>query len=92
MLVKNANCSLSGHAYDIDHKIPLEFGGPDSLDNKEALCMECHRNKTDFERTLRSSLQAGGSQSVVFPDAWPHVIPNAIYSTHVDTPILVHIA
>ena len=83
--------SLSGHAYDIDHVIPLEFGGPDSFDNKQALCMECHRNKTDFERTLRSSLQAGGSQSVVFPDSWPHVIPNAIYSKHVNTPILVHI-
>ena len=83
--------SLSGHAYDIDHIIPLEFGGPDESNNLQALCVDCHRNKTDFERTIRSSLQSGGGQSVVFPDHWPHVIPNAIYSSNLSIPILVHI-
>ena len=59
---------------------------------KVALCTECHRNKTDFERTLKTVLENGGSQSVVFPDSWPHIIPNALYSKHITSPIVIYIS
>ena len=42
------NCklsSLSGYAYDIDHKVPIQFGGNNDECNLQALCTECHRNK-----------------------------------------------
>jgi hypothetical protein len=87
------NCkltSMSGHPYDIDHKIPIQFGGTDEHNNLQALCTECHRNKTDFERTLKTILENGGSQSVVFPDSWPHIIPNALYSKHITSPIVIY--
>jgi hypothetical protein len=82
--------SMSGHPYDIDHKIPIQFGGSDESNNLQALCTECHRNKTDFERTLKTILENGGSQSVVFPDSWPHIIPNALYSKHITSPIVIY--
>lgn len=45
------------HAYDIDdHKVPIQFGGNNDECNLQALCTECHRNKTDFERTLISCI------------------------------------
>ena len=37
-------------AYDIDHIIPLSMGGTEDDDNLQALCPNCHREKTDNER------------------------------------------
>jgi len=87
-----ANCKLtmSGRAYDIDHKISIQFGGDNQESNLQALCADCHRKKTDFERTLKTVLENGGSQTVVFPDKWPHIIPNGIYSHYITTPIVIY--
>lgn len=35
--------------YEVDHKIRLEYGGTNELDNLEALCRECHGRKTAME-------------------------------------------
>lgn len=87
------NCklsSLSGYAYDIDHKVPIQFGGNNDECNLQALCTECHRNKTDFERTLKTILEKGGNETVVLPDAWPHFISHALYSKHITSPIVIY--
>lgn len=35
--------------YEVDHKIRLEHGGTNELNNLEALCRECHGEKTAME-------------------------------------------
>ena len=35
--------------YEVDHKLRLEYGGTNELDNLEALCRECHGRKTAME-------------------------------------------
>lgn len=35
--------------YEVDHKMRLERGGTNQLDNLEALCRECHGEKTAME-------------------------------------------
>ena len=87
------NCklsSLSGYAYDIDHKVPIQFGGNNDECNLQALCTECHRKKTDFERTLKAILEKGGNETVVLPDSWPHFISHALYSKHITSPIVIY--
>tara|TARA_Y100000741_G_scaffold308906_1_gene252154 strand:- start:252 stop:818 length:567 start_codon:yes stop_codon:yes gene_type:complete len=32
--------------FEIDHKIDLRYGGTNHIDNLEALCAECHKEKT----------------------------------------------
>ena len=40
---------LTAH-FDLDHIIPWSAGGRTTLDNLQALCTNCHRKKTMFER------------------------------------------
>ena len=35
--------------YEVDHKIRLEYGGSNNIDNLVALCRECHGRKTTIE-------------------------------------------
>lgn len=35
--------------FDVDHKIPLCFGGTDSIPNMQVLCLQCHRMKSRYE-------------------------------------------
>jgi triosephosphate isomerase len=35
--------------YEVDHKIRLEYGGSNNVDNLVALCRECHGKKTTME-------------------------------------------
>jgi 5-methylcytosine-specific restriction protein A len=35
--------------YDVDHIQPLCFQGQDTIQNLQALCLECHRRKTTYE-------------------------------------------
>ena len=37
------------HTFEVDHKIRLEYGGTNEVSNLEALCRECHGQKTSFE-------------------------------------------
>jgi len=35
--------------FEVDHKIRLEYGGSNHVDNLVALCRECHGKKTTME-------------------------------------------
>ena len=45
---KNCNEQLPG-AFEVDHKIRLEHGGSNHIDNLVALCRNCHGEKTALE-------------------------------------------
>lgn len=36
--------------YEVDHILRLEFGGSNDISNLQALCPNCHRKKTMFEK------------------------------------------
>jgi hypothetical protein len=40
------------HTYEIDHKIRLEYGGSNDVENLVALCRNCHGEKTAKENML----------------------------------------
>ena len=35
--------------FEVDHKIRLEYGGSNHIDNLVAMCRECHGEKTTME-------------------------------------------
>lgn len=37
------------HTFEVDHKVRLEYGGTNEVSNLEALCRECHGQKTSLE-------------------------------------------
>lgn len=39
-------------SYQIDHKIPLYKGGTNNIDNLEALCRNCHGEKTVYDKII----------------------------------------
>ena len=47
---KCGNCGKQLNAwFEVDHKIRLEYGGTNHVDNLVALCRECHGEKTAME-------------------------------------------
>ena len=47
---KCGHCSNQlDHTYEIDHKVRLEYGGGNDVDNLVALCRNCHGKKTASE-------------------------------------------
>lgn len=47
---KCAKCLKQLNAwFEVDHKIRLEYGGGNNVENLEALCRECHGKKTAME-------------------------------------------
>ena len=46
---------LLDETYEVDHRIPLWKGGPDTLENLRALHASCHRSKTLDEEIERLS-------------------------------------
>lgn len=47
---KCGNCNKILNAwFEVDHKVRLEYGGNNQLDNLIALCRECHGEKTAME-------------------------------------------
>ena len=51
------NKQLTEYNVNIDHKIGVQFGGTNDLDNLQALCVECHSEKTIKERRNRKKIQ-----------------------------------
>jgi 5-methylcytosine-specific restriction protein A len=43
---------LNSATSEIDHVLALYLGGTDTFDNLQALCPNCHRQKTRDERPL----------------------------------------
>jgi 5-methylcytosine-specific restriction endonuclease McrA len=47
---KCGDCQLSLNAwFEVDHKVRLEYGGSNHVDNLIALCRDCHGKKTTME-------------------------------------------
>lgn len=42
-------------AYEVDHAVPLFCGGTDSPDNLQALCNNCHAEKSLHESAMREN-------------------------------------
>lgn len=59
--------------FDIDHKVALSKGGPDTPENKEILCPNCHREKTlrceDNKATVESQQEEDAAQGGASMDA-----------------------
>ena len=43
------SCGNRGRKLECDHVIPLSDGGGKGIDNLQALCVECHHDKTQRE-------------------------------------------
>ena len=44
---KCATCAKQlKHTFQVDHKLDLQFGGTNQVENLEALCNDCHAEKT----------------------------------------------
>lgn len=46
--------------YQVDHAIAISFGGSNHRTNGQALCVECHKNKTKAECKKRKELKNAG--------------------------------
>lgn len=45
-------CQVCGRVtrdLEIDHIVPLHLGGKETEDNRQAICRDCHRKKTEQE-------------------------------------------
>jgi len=54
---QNLRCAMCGRflrIYEFDHVVPIALGGTSDVNNIQALCPECHRLKTKFDRLLMS--------------------------------------
>ncbi len=56
---QNNRCAMCGSLLsedilEYDHKIPVALGGTSSIDNIQALCANCHKLKTKYDRLLIS--------------------------------------
>ena len=49
--------------FEIDHIVPLYIGGPNELDNRQALCRNCHGVKTHADRLKYASSSPSFSSS-----------------------------
>ena len=50
---KCAHCSIQLPAwFEVDHKVRLEHGGDNHINNLEALCRDCHGKKTSMESMI----------------------------------------
>ncbi len=49
-----AMCGRTSRFLEFDHIIPSALGGSNDINNLQALCPECHRNKTKVDRLLIS--------------------------------------
>lgn len=69
-------CQACGRVTDlrhgeVDHKIPLHLGGAESQQNRQWLCKDCHRKKTEQEEKER-----GGGSNLPNPGAAEIAIRN----------------
>lgn len=68
-VVLDYRCQACGNGVDkleLDHIVPVAFGGSNALDNLQWLCVQCHKEKTKadakigHERYKRATLEVGG--------------------------------
>lgn len=70
-------CERAGRptpATEVDHIIPKSLGGDDSADNLEAICTDCHKDKTSREATesrggtAKPRIRFDASGAVIWPE------------------------
>jgi len=75
--IPDYTCPFRGDIFDrsgyhIDHVLPLADGGEDELPNLQALCLCCHRVKTDREQHTRAKgtkySKKGSNNTIADPD------------------------
>lgn len=49
MLRDEGLCACGHLATQVDHVTPLAEGGSDDMDNRRAICTDCHKTKTQQE-------------------------------------------
>lgn len=54
--------------WEADHQIPLEDGGPHTLDNLRCRCVPCHRTKTAREATERATRRRSARRRSTQPE------------------------
>ena len=70
-----AGCeSLLPAAFQIDHREPLWRGGPDHLDNLQALCPNCHAAKTQREAIDRRAMATDAAAAAAYDDRTDTVV------------------
>jgi 5-methylcytosine-specific restriction endonuclease McrA len=52
---KCRHCGRVTVEFEVDHIVPLYAGGPESDDNRQLLCVYCHRVKSDKEERERDN-------------------------------------
>lgn len=59
-LCAECQCDLDGVRVEYDHILPLALGGTNEIENFQALCAPCHREKTngDVSRISKADRQA----------------------------------
>lgn len=59
---QNRQCKTCEKSFDkyfhIDHIVAIRFGGTDCIENLQALCAECHNNKSIAETKCQQKIQA----------------------------------
>lgn len=52
---ENIVCAKCGEKsnLELDHILPIQFGGDNSPENLQLLCHDCHRVKTQYERKIK---------------------------------------
>lgn len=48
--------------FDVDHIIPRALGGKTTIENLQAICLECHRKKTKDDMKNIWNLKKGGNK------------------------------
>lgn len=59
----------------MDHIIPVAEGGTDSLDNLQALCPNCHSDKTEMDRQVNREEELAKETHRSDPYVWDDTLP-----------------
>ena len=55
-IIQDGKCGICGHdledRFEIDHIQPFSRKGPTDLWNLQAICIQCHKNKTKVDSSL----------------------------------------
>ena len=62
LCVRCMNKSRVTLAVHLDHIVPIEKGGPDTEENRQGLCIPCHKEKTLEDFNMQSHKDTGTNE------------------------------